>query len=153
MDFLLLSLCRQYHSKGFLVNLEKTLCKSAYAPPHTVVSWCTKRHTGLMAKRIPLVKVFLYKASIHVFLALPCWVAREGRRNQVGSKAGRGAEVVQEQGGQRWDTWCRCGLPGRASSSAPGASLQTLSSSAPSSRSLQQRGAPESQLSCHMPHS
>lgn len=99
-----------YHSKGFLVNLENTLCSSAYAPPQTVVSWCTKGHTGLMVKRIPLAKVFLHRASFHVFLALLSWVTWEGSGNQVGSEARRGAEVLQQRGGQRWHMWWRCGL-------------------------------------------
>lgn len=100
-----------YHSKGFLVNLENTLCSSAYAPPQTVVSWCTKRHTALMVKRIPLAEVFLHKASFHVFLALLSWVTWEGSGNQVGSKARRGAEVLQQRGGQRRHTWWRHRAP------------------------------------------
>ena len=41
-------------------------------------------------------------------------VAWEGSRNQVGSKARKGAEVLEKQGGYQRDTWQRCGLPGIA---------------------------------------
>lgn len=68
-----------------------------------------------MAKIIPLAvkcsytrEVFTYSWLCHV------GVAWEGGRNQVGSNARKGAEVVQKQGGCQWDTWQRRGLPGTA---------------------------------------